>query len=44
MSIDLINENGFTLKRQAETMTDADYGDDLGFLTNLLKVNPCCID
>ena len=41
MSIDLIKENGFTLKKKArnrwysaETMTDADYVDDLALLTN----------
>ena len=40
MSIDLIKENGFTLKKTrsrqypAETMTDADYTDDLVLLTS----------
>ena len=39
MSIDLIKENGFTLKRQdrqypAESMTDADYADDQALITN----------
>ena len=40
MSIDLIEENGFTLKKTrgrwypAETMADANYTDDLAFLAN----------
>ena len=40
MSIDLMNENGFALKKArsipypAKTITDADYTDDLAFLTN----------
>ena len=38
-SIDLIKENGFTLKARSrrypsETMIDADYADDLALLTN----------
>ena len=39
-SINLMKENGFTLKKArnrqypAETMTDTDYADDLVFLTN----------
>ena len=38
-SIDLIKENGFTLKKTsrqypAETMTEADYTNDLALLTN----------
>ena len=41
MSIDLIKENGFTLKKArswwfpAETITDADYADDRVLLTNI---------
>ena len=41
MSIDLMKENGFTLKKQtissrypAETIEDADCADDLALLTN----------
>ena len=40
ISIHLIKENGFTLKKTrsrqylAETMTDADYADDLALLAN----------
>ena len=40
MSIDLIKENGFTLKKArsrwhpAETITDADYADDIALLAN----------
>ena len=42
MSIDLIKENGFTLKKAksrqypAKTMTDADYTNDLSFFANPL--------
>ena len=50
ISIDLIKENGFTLKKTrrrwypAETMTDADYTDDHSLLVNSLsKLNPCLI-
>ena len=41
-SIDLIKENGFTLKKArigwypAETITDADYADDVALLLNTL--------
>ena len=31
-SIDLIKENGFTFKKKAKSMTDADYTDDLRLL------------
>ena len=40
MLIDLIKENGFTLKKarsrwySTETITDADYADDIAFLAN----------
>ena len=48
--IDLMKENGFTLKKAksrwypSETITDTDYADDLALLVNNLpKPNPCCV-
>ena len=34
-SIALIKENSFTLKKRAETITDADYADDLALLADI---------
>ena len=49
-SIDLMKENGFTLKSRsrwytAETMTEAEYTDMIQYFLqiHLLKPNPCCI-
>ena len=47
--IDLLKENGFTLKNAksrrypTETTTDAGYADDIALLTNTPKPNSCCI-
>ena len=50
-SIDKIKENGFTFQKrarsrryQAETITDADYADEIAFLTNkLTETESCCL-
>ena len=50
MSIDLMKENGFILKKAkikqylVENLTDADYADDLALIidTHVLKSNLCC--
>ena len=47
MSIDLIKENGFILKKvrtrqyPADTMTNTDYADDLALLTNTVAKAEC---
>ena len=42
-SIDLLKQNIKSKQYTAQTITDADYADDIALLTNTPRPNPCCI-